>query len=337
MTSTDGSRVLVTHRLPGPVHDELSADWEVWPGPGPIPPDELARRAPRLDGLLCMLVDRIDADLIGSATDLRVVSQMAVGLDNVDVAAATRAGVPVGHTPDLLTDTTADTAFGLLAAVVRRIGEGRDVLRRGEVGDWDPSFMLGGDLHHSTLGIVGFGRIGRAVAKRTVGFDMTVLYTGPRRKPAGEEEAGAEYVSYRELMATADHVVVAAPLNADTRHLVDAPALAAMRDGAVLVNIARGGLVDHEALVEAAADGRISAGLDVTEPEPLPPHHPLLAMPNVVVTPHLGSASHRTRAAMAQMSVDNLVAGLAGDPLPACANPEVYDHQAGRDVTNGRS
>lgn len=325
MTSGDGDRVLVTHRLPPPVDAELPEHWEVWPGPGPIPARELEGRMPFLDGLLCMLVDRIDAGIFDAAPDLEVVSQMAVGLDNVDVAAATRAGIPVGHTPDLLTDTTADTAFGLLATVVRRIAEGRDVLRRGEVGEWDPSFMLGGDLHHSTLGIVGMGRIGRAVARRARGFEMDVLYAGPRRKPEAEEETAARFVALAELLVAADHVVLTAPLTPETRHLIDGEALATMKDGAVLVNVGRGGLVDQEALVEAARGGRISAGLDVTEPEPLPPDHPLLALPNVVVIPHLGSASHRTRAAMARLAVENLVAGLAGERLPACANPEVYD------------
>jgi glyoxylate reductase len=318
------ARVLVTHRLPGPAGHALPPTWEVWEGEGAIPPPRLAERMPDLDGLLCMLVDQIDADLLGRGPHLRVVSQMAVGLDNVDVDAATARGIPVGHTPDLLTDTTADTAFALLAAVVRRVPEGQDALRRGAVGAWDPAFLLGGDLHHTTLGIVGFGRIGRAVAERAAGFSMRVLYSGPAPKPAAEA-LGARHVPLDTLLSSAHAVVLTAPLTGRTRHMIDAGALARMRDGAVLVNVARGGLVDHDALVAETATGRISAGLDVTEPEPLPADHPLLAMPNVVVIPHLGSASHTTRAAMAELAVENLVAGLEGRPLPACANPEVYD------------
>jgi glyoxylate reductase len=321
--TAETARVLVTHTLPGPAGHDLPPSWEVWEGEGAIPASHLAARIPQLDGLLCMLVDRIDAELLGNGPRLRVVSQMAVGLDNVDVDAATARGIPVGHTPDLLTDTTADTAFALLAAVVRRVPEGQDALRRGAVGAWDPAFLLGGDLHHTTLGIVGLGRIGQAVARRAAGFSMQVLYTGPTPKQEAEP-LGARYVPLETLLSSAQAVVLTAPLTQRSRHMIDAGALARMQDGAVLVNVARGGLVDHDALVAETTAGRISAGLDVTEPEPLPADHPLLALPNVVVIPHLGSASHSTRAAMARLAVENLVAGLEGRPLPACANPGVY-------------
>ncbi len=284
---------------------------------------ELLAAVRQAEGLLCMLVDRIDAELIEAGSNLAVISQMAVGVDNIDLSAATRAGIPVGHTPGVLTDTTADTAFALLAAACRRLPEGRDVLREGGVGEWDPEFMLGGDLWETTLGIVGLGRIGLAVARRATGFAMRILYAGPHLKKEGEE-LGARHVDLDELLTESDHVVLAAPLDSVTRHLIDRRALELMSGGATLVNIARGGLVDHEALAEVTACGRLRVALDVTEPEPLPRDHPLLHLPNVLVVPHLGSASVRTRTAMAGMAVANLVAGLAGEPLAACANPTVY-------------
>lgn len=313
--------VLVTHRLPAGVGEELDRGWKVWEGQGVMPRRDLLEAVGEVEGLLCMLVDRIDAEVLEAAPRLRVISQMAVGVDNVDLATATRAGVPVGHTPDVLTETTADTAFALLGAATRRLMEGRDVLARGEVGEWDPEFLLGGDLFDTTLGIVGLGRIGSALARRAAGFGMRVLYTARTRRTG---ETGVEWRSFEELVAEADHLVLTAPLTSETRHMMDREALERMKEGATLVNIARGGLVDHEALVAEARTGRIRVALDVTEPEPLPPGHPLLGLPNVLVVPHLGSASVRTRRAMARLAVSNLEAGLAGERLPACANPEVY-------------
>lgn len=317
------SRVLVTHRLPAGASDALDRDWTVWEGEGAMPREALMAEVPHLDGLLCMLVDRVDAELIEAGPNLKVISQMAVGVDNVDLDAATAAGVPVGHTPGVLTETTADTAFALLAAACRRLPEGAAILRAGEVGEWDPEFLLGGDMWNTTIGIVGLGRIGQAIARRAAGFGMRILYSGRRPRAEGPE-LGAEFVALDDLVSRADHVVIAAPLTADTHHLFDRELLGRLKDGATLVNIARGGLVDHDALVEVARQGRIRVGLDVTDPEPLPPDHPLLAMSNVLVIPHLGSASVRTRRAMADLSIENLRAGLKQQPLPACANPSVY-------------
>jgi glyoxylate reductase len=316
------TRVLVTRRLPAGV--ACPAEWFVWPEDRAMPRQALLESVAEADGLLCMLVDTIDTELLAAAPRLRVLSQMAAGVDNVDLAAATAARIPVGHTPGVLTETTADTAFALLAAAVRRIPEGQALLRSGQVGEWDPEFLLGGDMHDTILGVVGMGRIGQALARRALGFGMRVLYSGPNPKPQAESELGVRHVPYEELLRRSDHVVLTAPLTADTYHLVDRAALESMRPGAVLVNVARGGLVDHEALTVVAAAGRISAALDVTEPEPLPPDHPLLNLANVIVIPHLGSASVRTRAAMARLAVQNLTAGLAGSRLVACANPEVY-------------
>lgn len=320
MTGPRTAGVLVTHEFPARF---ASVDgWEVWRG-GIIPRAELVSRMGSLAGLLSMLVDNIDAELIAAGPGLRVISQMSVGVDNIDLKAATAAGIPVGHTPGVLTETTADTAFALLAAACRRLPEGQEVLREGTVGEWDPEFLLGGDLAETTLGIVGLGRIGLAVSRRATGFGMRILYSGPRPR---EEAAlvAARHVPFKELISSSDHVVLTAPLTQETRHLIDGPSLAQMRDGATLVNVARGGLVDHDALVEEAESGRIRVALDVTEPEPLPPDHPLLHMPNVMVVPHLGSASVRTRRAMAELAVANLQTGLAGDRLVACVNPEVY-------------
>ncbi|HEX7098520.1 MAG TPA: D-glycerate dehydrogenase [Acidimicrobiia bacterium] len=315
-------QVLVTHRLPAGADAALDPSWKVWPGDGPMPRRELIAAVADVEGLLCMLVDAIDAELLAAAPNLRAISQMAVGVDNIDLAAATARGIPVGHTPGVLTETTADTAFALLAAATRRLSEGRDDLRAGHVGEWDPDYLLGGDLWRTRLGIVGMGRIGQAVARRgALGFEMEVIYTS--RSPK-DFSFPAERVPLDELLSRADHVVLATALTSETRHMIDATALARMRDGATLVNIARGGLIDHEALTEEARRGRLRIALDVTEPEPLPPDHPLLGLPNVLVIPHLGSASVSTRRAMAQMAIDNLEAALGGEQMPACANPEVY-------------
>lgn len=314
-------RVVVTHSLPAGVDEELDDAWRVWRGSGPMPRQELLDEIAEADGLLCMLVDRIDSELIDSAPRLRVISQMAVGVDNVDVAAATAGGIPVGHTPDVLTETTADTAFALLASAVRRLPEGQSALRQGAVGDWDPDFLLGGDLWDTTIGIVGLGRIGMAVARRAAAFGMEVLYSARHQRP---NPVGAVRADLDDLLTRSDHVVLAVPLNPETRHMIGPGRLALLPDGATLVNIARGGLIDHEALTREVMTGRIRVALDVTEPEPLPVDHPLLHHPNALVVPHLGSASVRTRRAMARLAISNLRAGLAGEPLPACVNPHVY-------------
>ena len=314
------ARVLVTRRLPAGGGSDLPADADVWDGPGPMPRADLLDAVVDTEGLLTMLTDRIDRTLLDAAPSLRVVSQMAVGVDNVDLDACSARGVAVGHTPDVLTETTADTAFALLAAAVRRLPDGIDVVREGRWGPWDPEFLLGGDLHHTTLGIVGLGRIGAAIARRGAGFRMDLLYTGRTRKPELEAELGIAFRPLEALLAESDHVVLAASLTDETRHLVDARRLRSMKSTATLVNVARGALVDHDALADALAAGRIrAAALDVTEPEPIPPDHPLVAEPACLIVPHIGSASVSTRRAMADLAVANLVAGLAGEPLPARA------------------
>ena len=320
------ARVVVTRPI-NPRAAGLLAGHEVWTWPDnrTMPRGLLLERVVEAEGALVMLTDRIDDDFLEAGSRLRVVSQMAVGVDNVDLAACTSRGIPVGHTPDVLTETTADMAWALLAAAARRIPEGRDYVLGGHWQEWDPDLLLGSDLWGTTLGIVGMGRIGAAVARRAAGFSMKVVYNSRSPKPGLEGEIGAAYAELAELLAQADHVVITAAYTSETHHLIDDAALARMKPTATLVNIARGPLVDPGALYEALRCGAIgSAALDVTEPEPIPANHPLLSLPNCLVIPHLGSASRGTRLAMATRAVENLLAGLAGKRVPWCANPTVY-------------
>ena len=320
------ARVVVTRPI-NPRAAELLAGHEVWTWPEnrTMPRGLLLERIVEAEGALVMLTDRIDDDFLEAGSRLRVVSQMAVGVDNVDLAACTSRRIPVGHTPDVLTETTADMAWALLAAAARRIPEGRDYVLGGHWQEWDPDLLPGSDLWGTTLGIVGMGRIGAAVARRAAGFSMKVVYNSRSPKPGLEGEIGAAYAELADLLAQADHVVITAAYTSETHHLIDHAALARMKPTATLVNIARGPLVDPGALYEALRSGAIgSAALDVTEPEPIPADHPLLSLPNCLVIPHLGSASRGTRLAMATRAVENLLAGLAGKRVPWCANPTVY-------------
>ena len=303
------ARVFVSRRLPGDALDRLPAaghDVDVWPEATPPPPEVLRERVAGADGLLCMLTDAIDAELLDAAPRLRAIANYAVGSDNIDLAAARARGIPVGVTPGVLTEATADIAFALLLAIARRLPEGEAAVRSGAWATWGPDWLLGREVHGATLGIVGRGRIGGAVARRAEGFGMTVVHHG---RSSG--------IPLAELLARADFVSLHTPLTPETRHLIDAEALAHMRPTAYVINTARGGIVDQEALAAALHDGAIAgAALDVTDPEPLPPDHPLLQAPNLIVLPHLGSATHATRAAMARLAVDNLLAALDGRPMP---------------------
>jgi len=302
------ARVFVTRRLPGTALRRVAAEHEidVWPERMPPPPEVLRERAARVAGLVALLTDRIDAALIAACPDLRVISNYAVGSDNVDLEAAAARGIPVGITPDVLTEATADLAFACLLAAARRLPEALAAVREGRWQTWEPDWLLGHDVHGATLGIVGYGRIGQAVARRAEGFSMRILAT-PR-------------VPLEELLAESDAVTLHVPLTSDTRHLIDTAALARMKPTAILVNTARGGVVDQEALAGALERGEIAgAALDVTDPEPLPPDHPLLDAPNLLVLPHIGSSTHTARERMADLAVDNLLAGLAGKPLPHAA------------------
>lgn len=290
-----------------------------------MPRAELLAGVAEAEGLYCMLTDQIDRELLAAAPRLRVVSNMAVGVDNIDLVACTERGIPVGHTPGVLTEATADLAFGLLIAAARRLGEGYDHVRAGEWGEWEPDLLLGSDVHGSTVGIIGMGRIGAAVARRASGFGMKVVYTGPSRKEAVEAELGAVRRDLSGLLAESDHVVITAALNASTYQLINKRTLRLMKPTASLMNVARGPLVDTDALVVALRSGALgAAGLDVTDPEPIPADHPLVHLPNCIITPHLGSASAATRAAMGDLAARNLLLGLDGKPMEACANPSVY-------------
>ena len=324
-------RTLVTYRPPGTALDRLAQVGEVdlWTGDETMPRAELYERVADVDGLYSMLTDRVDEELLSRAPRLVVVSNMAVGYDNIDVAACTARGIAVGHTPNVLTETVADTAFGLLIAAARRFGEGFDYVRAGRWGPWEPNLLWGSEIYGSTLGIVGFGRIGRAVARRAAGFGMPVVFTSRRGAAAGDD-LGATAVGFEELLATADHIVVAVPLSGETHHMFDERAFAAMKPTATLVNISRGPTVDTAALVAALRSGEIrAAGLDVVDPEPLPGDHPLLTLPNAFVIPHLGSSTARTRGAMAVLAADNVAAAYAGRPLIASVNPDVVPRRPG--------
>ena len=310
------ARCFVTRWVPGEALDRLASAHEVdvWEGEGQPPHEVLLERARDAEGLLSQLTDRVDADLLAACPDLRAVSNYAVGVDNIDLAAATARGIPVGHTPGVLTDATADMAFALMLAAARRLSDAERVERAGGWG-WDPGFMLGQDLNGATLGLIGLGRIGSAVARRAEGFGMEVIHTS---------RSGG--VPLDELLERSDFVSIHTPLTEETRGLIDEPALQRMKSSAILVNTARGPVVDTNALVRALNQGWIGgAALDVTDPEPLPTEHPLLMCPNLTIAPHLGSATHAAREGMARLSVDNLLAALAGDRMPHCANPEVYE------------
>jgi glyoxylate reductase len=305
------ARCFVTRALPGNALDRLAAEHEVDVWEGEMPPlrDELLDRARGAAGLLSLLTDRVDADLLAACPDLRAIANLAVGTDNIDLTEATRRGVAVGNTPGVLTETTADLAFALILSCRRRLEDAAAAVRGGDWRTWEPAGWLGSDVHGATLGIVGPGAIGNAVARRGRGFDMDVLFSG--RAP------GEGRVSLDELLERSDVVSLHAPLTGETRGMIGERALRSMRPSAVLVNTARGELVDTDALISALEGGWIAgAGLDVTDPEPLPPEHPLLRAPNVTVLPHVGSASHATREAMASIAVDNLLEALAGRPMP---------------------
>ena len=320
------ARVFVTHELPGEGLRELAAacDLSVWPGPGLLPPGELARELATCQGLVCLLTDRIDAALVQAAEGLAFVSSMSVGVDHVDVPALNARGIPLGHTPGVLVETTADTAFALLLAAARRIPEADQFVRRGswqQENRWAPEFFTGKDVAGATLGIIGLGEIGQAVARRAQGFGMRVV--GWNRSP--KNIAGIESLALDELLQQSDFVSVNVALTDETRGLLGAERIARMKTGAVLVNTARGGIVDESALAQALRGGQLyAAGIDVFEQEPVAQDNPLLELPNVVVAPHIGSATGATRVRMADMAIANALAALAGRPMPHCFNPEVY-------------
>jgi glyoxylate reductase len=320
-------RVFVTRIIPdrGLNLVEEHCDVDLWTNELPPSREVLLSRVKGIDGLLCLLTDRIDGEVLDAAgPQLKVVSNHAVGYDNIDVPAATARGIPVGNTPGILTDATADFAFALLMAAARRVVEGERYVREGRWKTWGPSLLLGPDVHGATLGLIGFGRIGQAMAKRAQGFEMRVIYYDPSA-PCCDPAIDASPVDLDMLLAESDFVSVHTPLTAETRGLMNRERLALMKPTAILINTARGPVVDPGALYEALSERRIfAAALDVTDPEPLPMDSPLLTLDNLIVVPHIASASVATRQKMSLMAAHNLLAGVRAERLPNCVNPEVY-------------
>jgi glyoxylate reductase len=320
------ARVFVTRRVPGRAVEMLAGaghEVDLWPGELPPSPAELAEHVSSASAVLAMVTDRFDANLFEAAPELRIVANMAVGYDNVDPATAAAAGAWLTNTPGVLAETTADFAFALLLAAARLVPQSERDTRAGGWKTWSPTAFLGSDVHGATIGVVGAGEIGSAVARRAHGFAMRILYTARSPKPALERALGAEWCDLDELLRESDFVTLHTPLTPETRHMVGARELRLMKKTALLVNSARGGIVDQDALVEALSAGEIGgAALDVTTPEPLPPDHPLYRFPNVVITPHIGSASTPTRARMAEMAAENIIAVLGGgEPRNAVNRP----------------
>jgi len=317
-------RVFVTRLVPGRALDMLRAaghDVDLWPGELPPAPDVLGEHLEAADGALALLTDHIDRALLDRCPRLRVVANMAVGYDNIDPAVAAEAGAWVTNTPGVLAETTADFAFALLLDVARHVTASARAARDGRWATWSPTGFLGADVHGATLGIIGLGEIGRAMARRARGFSMRVLYVGRPGKVVVDEPPGVTRVELGQLLGASDFVSLHVPLTADTRHLLGPREFTLMKPAAVLVNTSRGSVVDQAALAEALATGRIAgAGLDVTDPEPLPPDHPLYAFENVVITPHIASASVATRSRMAEMAAANIVAVLGGETPPNAVN-----------------
>jgi glyoxylate reductase len=319
-------RVLITRKIfPEALAllKEQGIAYEMHEGP-PLTKQELRRRIEGAEGLICLLSDRIDREVLEAGRGLRIVANVAVGYDNIDVQAASELGIMVTNTPEVLTEATADLTFGLILAVARRIVEGDRLVRSGGFHGWELDLLLGAEVHHKTLGIVGLGRIGQAVARRAHGFGMEILYFDPIRRPEVERELGARFVGLEELLRRSDFVSLHLPLTPQTRHLLGKRELGLMKPTAFLINAARGPIVDEAALVEALKAGKLAgAGLDVFEHEPNV-HPELLKLDNVVLTPHIGSAGRETRVKMALMAVENLLAALSGQRPPNLVNPEVW-------------
>lgn len=302
------------------------ADVRVWEDELPPPREILLKESENVDGLVALLTDRIDTELFDTAKKLKIVSNYAVGFDNIDLDEASKRGIMVTNTPGVLTDTTADLAFTLLMAAARRIIEADRFVRSGRWKTWGPMLMLGQDIYGAKLGLVGLGRIGYAVAKRAKGFDMDVMYYDLTRNEKAENELGLRFVEMEQLLKEADFVSVHVPLTPETRQLINENTLGLMKETAILINTARGPVVDEEALFDALKNNKIAgAGLDVMDPEPPNKDNPLLKLDNVIIVPHIASASIATRTKMAVMAAQNCIAGLKGDIPPNLVNKQVID------------
>ena len=319
-------KCVVSLALPESIIQELRTRYEViaWSGSEAMSEQQLVDALAGARGLLCALSTPIDATMIDGATDLKVISTISVGVDHIDLRAATRCGIPVGHTPGVLVDSTADLAVALMLAATRRIAEADQWVRDGQwTRGWQSDLLLGTDLSRTTVGLVGLGPIGEAVARRLRGFGCKLV--GWNRTPKPVE--GVEPLELDQVFATADVVSLHTALTEDTRHIASRERLALMPSGATLINTGRGPLVDEQALIDELSAGRLRAGLDVFCHEPIPADHPFLTLSNVVLLPHVGSATHATRIAMLSRALENLEAGMSGHVLGWCANPEVYDRE----------
>jgi glyoxylate reductase len=310
-------KVYVTRKLPEEILDKLLSHFDVkmWGEEYiPVPKDVLLKEIEVVDGIFCLLTDTIDVKVLEHAPNLKVITNLAVGYNNIDIQAASARGIIVTNTPGVLNETTADLTFTLLMATARRVVEASEFLRSGQWGAWSPMQLTGQDIHGSTIGIIGLGRIGEALVKRAKGFDMNVLYYNRTRKLEKEKEFDIQYAELTDLLQQSDYICILLPYSTEVHHLIGKQALSLMKKNAILINSARGGIVDEEALYHALKDGQIwAAGLDVFEQEPVPVDHPLLSLPNVVTLPHIGSASVKTRLAMAHLAADNLVNVLTGN------------------------
>ena len=319
--------ILMTHQLPDDWLGDHLLDYQVIlsDGKGKGIVSNLREHLSEASGIFCLLDDPIPAAVLHSAPKLKVVSTMAVGVDNIDLGACTKLGIPVGHTPGVLTDGTADLTLALLLSVARKLPSASEDARQGRWASWNPTGWLGADLKNATVGIVGLGKIGCAVAQRLSGFGSKIIFTSKHPKPEKARSLNAQQVSLEELLETSDFICLHTALTAETRGLIDSKAFQIMKKTAILINAARGPVVVTDELVTALESGQIrAAGLDVTDPEPLPPDHPLFNLENCLITPHIGSATHQTRKTMADIALRNLKAGLTDLPLLHCANPEVY-------------
>lgn len=318
--------VIVTHPIPQEWIHDLHQSCRVIVGPEEMRglSSRLQERLPEAEGMISLLDDPITEQLLGQASSLKVISNMAVGVDNIDISACTRRGIRVGNTPGVLTEGTADLTMALLLAVARQLPRANADARAGLWTTWDPAGWLGADLAGGTVGILGLGKIGSAVARRAAAFNSRILFTNRSPKPELEEALGAQQVALEDLLAESDFLCLHIPLTGETKKIINQQALQRMKETAILINAARGAVVDTDALVEALQQGWIrAAGLDVTDPEPLPPDHILYQLENCLITPHIGSATWNTRRQMAQIAVRNVLAGLKGEPLPHLVNPEV--------------
>lgn len=316
-------KVFITRNLPTDLTIlQQFADVEVWHERQPPAYEVLLEKVKSIDGLLCLLTDKIDQQLIQAAINIRVISQMAVGYDNIDISAATARKIPVGNTPGVLTDATADLTWALLMASARRIVEADKFTRALRWQTWEPDLLLGADITGATLGVVGFGRIGQAVARRANGFDMRIIYTSINRCDTElENKLNVQFVSFETLLKQSDFVTIHTPLTSDTYHLFGKAQFEMMKRSAILINTARGAIVKQDELYDALVNKQIAgAAIDVTDPEPIASDSPLLNLDNLVIAPHIGSASYKTRKRMADMAIENLIAGLKGERLPYCIN-----------------